>query len=90
MAALVTIVYGDGCPRQHPLSPVHKQQVPDAFKRYGVVTDLIPSPPSLLLEVGLWVTRTASHSYQRSYLYSLNILIVVYGDPSALGGLRRY
>lgn len=46
----------DECPRQYPLLTRFKQQVPYAFKRYGVVPDLIPNPPNLLLEVcyGHW------------------------------------
>lgn len=45
--------HSDGCPRQYPLIPGHKQQIPYAFKRYGIVPDLLESPPTQLLEVGI-------------------------------------
>lgn len=46
---------GDECPRQYPLIPRIRQQVRYAFKRYGVVPDLLTNPPAHLLEVCLCV-----------------------------------
>lgn len=43
----------DGCPRQYPLIPGQKNQIPYAFKRYGIVPDILDSPPKQLLEVGI-------------------------------------
>lgn len=39
----------DGCPRKYLLSSDEKQRTPLAFKRYGIVPNLVPvAPPSYL------------------------------------------
>lgn len=43
----------DDCPRKYPLARKTSQQVPNAFKRYGVVPDLLDKPPTHILDVYL-------------------------------------
>lgn len=44
--------HDDDCPRMYPLTPPNDQQVPFAFKRYGISPN-ITDPPESLLEVRL-------------------------------------
>lgn len=54
----------DGCPRKYPLTPKNAQEVPYAFKRYGIVPDLLAKPPTAIVQVCVFGSTLRNYCIQ--------------------------